>query len=103
MSGFIHVGNEIEDFDLATKAARSTIVELDGYKGVNPSVAFNVLEFWKAVSTLYVTITDARDAVVARGTLNIQPLAWLSELSTLEADGQGIYARGKSVVRFPGY
>ncbi|PVH69060.1 FAD/NAD(P)-binding domain-containing protein [Cadophora sp. DSE1049] len=178
MSGFIHIGDDVEDFNLATKIARSGCeaakfflsvkswdigdlvnssahsamltgtfscarlegpfmvlrgdfqlfnhdprapstqnltynfdmmspkgqkLHFNGYKVVNPSVAFDPLGFWKATSTLYVTITNPDAEVVGRGTLHIQPADFGSELVTLEPCGSSLYAKAKSTVNFLSY
>lgn len=75
----------------------------NGYKVVNPSVAFDPLGFWKATSTLYVTITTSFGDVVGLGTLHIPPADFLSELVTLEPTGPSLYAKAKSTAKFLTY
>lgn len=75
----------------------------NGYKVVNPSVAFDPIGFWKATSTLYVTITVPGGKVLGRGTLHIQPADFVSELATLEPTGRNLYAKAKSVTSFVTY
>ncbi|KAJ5153414.1 uncharacterized protein N7482_009892 [Penicillium canariense] len=178
MSGFIHIGDDVKDFDLATKIARSECEAarfflsvkswdtedlvsssahsamltgsfscaglkgpfmvhrgdfqlfnqdtrepttrnltynfemispsreklcFNGYKVVNPSVAFDPIGFWKATSTLYVTITVPDGKVIGRGTLHIQPADFVSELATLEPTGRNLYAKVKSAASFLTY
>lgn len=74
-----------------------------GYKVVNPSVAFDPIGFWRATSTLYVTITLPNGKVIGRGTLHIQPKDFVSELGTLQPTGWSLYAKVQSVARFLGY
>jgi hypothetical protein len=75
-------------------------LRFNGYKIVNPSVAFDPLGFWKATSTLYVTITQPDDTVIGRGTLHIQPSDFVSELATLEPTGTSLFAKAKSTASF---
>ena len=78
-------------------------LHFNGYKVVNPSVAFDPLGFWKATSTLYVTITRPDGEVIGRGTLHIQPEDFGSELVTLEPTGPSLYAKARSTASFLGY
>lgn len=75
----------------------------NGYKVVNPSVAYDPIAFWKATSTLYVTITEPNGRVIGRGILHIQPEDFVSELATLEPTGRNLYAKAKSVASFLSY
>lgn len=75
----------------------------NGYKIVGPSIAFDPIGFWKATSTLYVTITTPDGNVIGRGTLRIQPADFVSELATLEPTGRTPYAKVKSVASFLAY
>jgi choline dehydrogenase-like flavoprotein len=175
MSGFIHIGDDVKDFDLATKIAQSSCeaarfflsvkswntkdfvsnsshsslltgtfscaglrgpfmvlrgdfqlfnqdprepdcqnltynfdlinpsgekLRFNGYKVVNPSVAFDALGFWKATSTLYVTITQMDRKVIGRGILHIQPTDFASELASVSAVGPSLYSRVKSTASF---
>jgi hypothetical protein len=169
MSGFVHIGNEIEDFEIATKIAQSQgetakfflsikswntkdhnfnitgtfscaglkdpfmVLRGDfrlfnqdpgqpdtddltysfdmispseekfcfnGYKIINPSIAFDPLGFWKATSTLYVTITRPEGSVIGRGTLKIQPGDFALELKTLVSTGVNWCAKAKSFISF---
>jgi hypothetical protein len=72
----------------------------NGYKVVNPSVAFDPIGFWKATSTLYVTITLPNSKVIGRGTLHIQPEDFVSELATTQPTGATLYAKVQSTARF---
>jgi hypothetical protein len=75
----------------------------NGYKVVDPSVAFDPIGFWKATSILYVTITVPDGKVIGRGTLHIQPADFVSEIATLEPTGRNLYAKVKSVASFLTY
>jgi hypothetical protein len=82
---------------------RGEKLHFNGYKVVNPSVAFDPLGFWKATSTLYVTITCPEGEVIGRGTLHIQPSDFGSELVTLEPTGPSWYAKVQSTANFLSY
>ena len=75
----------------------------NGYKVVNPSVAFDPIGLWKATSTLYVTITQPSGKVIGRGTLHIQPEDFASELLTLAPTGPSLFSRIRSTADFLGY
>jgi hypothetical protein len=64
-----------------------------GYKIVDPSVAFDPIRFWKATSTLYVTITKQAGEVIGRGTLRIPILDFASEMATLQPTGPSLLKR----------
>jgi len=86
------------NFDLISPSGEK--LRFNGYKIVNPSVAFDPLGFWKATSTLYVTITQPDDKIIGRGTLHIQPTDFASEIVTLEPTGTSLYAKAKSTASF---
>ncbi|KAL6302977.1 hypothetical protein BKA93DRAFT_827054 [Sparassis latifolia] len=84
--------NLVYNFDMLS--VEGEVLHFNGYKVVNPSVAFSVWRTWKATSTLYVTITRPRDkSVVARGVLRIAPLGFGSELTTFAATGSSLFSR----------
>ena len=78
-------------------------VHFHGIKFVNPSVAFDPRKFWQATSTLYVTLTRPNGSILGRGTLNIQPQDFASELKTLKPIGSGLFAKVASAAKFLGY
>jgi hypothetical protein len=78
-------------------------LHFNGYKVVNPSVAFDPLGLWKATSTLYVTITRPDSKVIGRGILHIQPTDFVSEMETLEPTGTSLYSKVQSTASFLGY
>ena len=78
-------------------------LHFNGYKVVNPSVAFDPVGFWKANSTLYVTITLPEGKVIGRGMLKIKPQDFGSELATLKPSGPTFYAKFKSTASFLAY
>jgi hypothetical protein len=169
MSGFVHIGNYVEDFAMATKIAQSQGEKakfflsiksrntkdrkfnltgtfscaglkdpfmvlrgdfrlfnqdpgqpdtdnltynfdmispsgekfcFNGNKIVNPSIAFDLLGFWKATSTLYVTITRPEGSVIGCGKLKIQSRNFALELKTFVSTGVSWYAKAKSLVSF---
>jgi hypothetical protein len=89
------------DFDMISPNGK--VLHFHGYKVVNPSVAFDPYGFWKATSTLYVTISHTDEKIIGRGTLNIQPTDFGSELATMLPTGPNMLARAGSVVNFLGY
>jgi len=68
----------------------------NGYKIINPSIAFDPLGFWKAASTLYVTITRPEGSVIGRKTLKIQPGDFALELKTLVSTEARWYAKASA-------
>lgn len=90
-------------YNFEMTSPRGERFHFNGYKVVNPSVAFDPLGFWKATSTLYVTITKADDEIIGRGTLHIQPMDFGSELVTLEPTGPSLYAKVQSTANFLSY
>lgn len=78
-------------------------LHFNGYKIVNPSIAFDPLGFWKATSTLYVTIKSPDGKVIGRGTLHIQAVDFGSELLTLKPTGPSLYAKVRSTANFLSY
>ena len=89
------------DFDmLGTGNER---VHFHAIKILNPSVAFDPLRLWRATSTLYVTLTRPDGSVLGRGTLNIRPRDFASELKTLKPTGSSLSAKVASAAEFLGY
>ena len=75
-----------------------------GYKVIDSSVALGPMRFWKAASTLYVTISEVdSEKVLGRGTLHIKPSDFLSELLTMQSSGRNLLARFQSTLSFLGY
>jgi hypothetical protein len=89
------------DFDMVNP--KGDKLHFNGYKVVNPSVAFDPFGFWRATSTLYVTITDPDSIVIGRGKLYIQIQDFASELTTLQPTGASLYARLRSTTQFLSY
>jgi hypothetical protein len=78
------------------------VLHFNGYKVVNTGSFLNPIEVWRQTSTLYVTVTDngAGDVVIGRGTLNIQPSDFVSELQTFETTGPTTLNRMVSAASF---
>ena len=90
------------DFDMTSVNGEE--YHFHGYKVVDSSVALSPMRFWRATSTLYVTISekDTKKAL-GRGTMHIQPSDFLSEIFTLQPSGKDLLARLSSTARFMGY
>lgn len=94
--------NLIYDFDMI--GTNGELYHFHGFKTVDSSVTLNPIAFWKATSTLYVTITRQRSAdVVACGILNVHPRDFISQSTTLVSSGPTLISRSKSLVRFLSY
>ncbi|KAF9469642.1 Alpha/Beta hydrolase protein [Collybia nuda] len=63
---------------------------LNGYKRVDPRIAFSVSETWKATTKLYTTINRVDGSLVGRGVVKITWRNFLDQLKTL----QGTTKRG---------
>ena len=103
------------DFDL--KGVDGRILHFHGYKVVDSSVALAPLQFWKATSTLFVTITEPkselenyhderawrRQRVVARGILRIQLQDFATQILTMTPTGSSLVQKVLSAGNFLGY
>lgn len=102
------------DFDMRGTDRR--LLHFHGYKVVDSSVGLSVKEFWKATSTLYVTITRwpegaaaddpqgwRRGDVIAKGILNIEPEDFRQQLRTLAPTGDTFLKKAWSVGSFVHY
>lgn len=103
------------DFDM--RGADRSLLHFHGYKVVDAAVALSAKKFWKATSTLYVSITrwpngerDPRDPsawrrgdLVARGILKIDPSDFRSQLKTLTPTGTSFAKKVWSVGSFVRY
>lgn len=93
------------DFDMTGVNGRK--LHFHGYKVVDSSVALAPFQFWKATSTLYVTISergnkkldlDDEDAwregtPIAKGIMQIQPADFISQMNTMTTTGSGLIKR----------
>ena len=101
------------DFDMRGVDGRK--LHFHGYKVVDSSVALSPRGFWKATTTLYITISeyekgitsnlDDEDAwrkgtVLARGIMHIQPTDFLSEIMTMTPTGSGLLKKTLSAASF---
>ncbi|KAL2260140.1 hypothetical protein VTK26DRAFT_5955 [Humicola hyalothermophila] len=104
------------DFDMAGVDGRK--LHFHGYKVVDSSVALAPFQFWRATSTLYVTISehvpgmcsnlDDEDAwrrapVIAKGMMHIQPADFLSQIATMMPTGSNLVQKAASAARFLTY
>ena len=86
------------DFDMLSTHGET--VHFNGYKIVDPSIAFNLIETWKATSTLYVTLTKPDSTVIGKGMLHIQPSDFIWELKSFESEGANTIGRLQSAGKF---
>lgn len=103
------------DFDMT--GVDGELLHFHGYKVVDSSVALAPWQFWRATSTLYVTISKRRkrgpisndedddDAwrrldVMAKGMMHIQPGDFLSEVMTMTPTGSSILQKVCSAASF---
>lgn len=100
--------NLIYDFDM--KGVDGSVYHFFGFKAVDSGVALAPHKFWKALTTLYVTITKpAPDQVgpigevIAKGIMSIQPLDFVSEMMTLRSSGRNVIAKALSTFSFLSY
>jgi hypothetical protein len=89
-----------------------------GYKVVDSSVALAPIQFWRATSTLYVTVSEhvpgmcvdlddedawRRGAVLAKGIMHIQPSDFLAQINTMTPTGSGLLRKTISAASFLTY
>lgn len=100
------------DFDMRGINGRK--LHFHGYKVVDSSVAMAPVQFWRATSTLYVTISECvpgeeeehdddawrRGKVLAKGIMHIQPTDFLSEVMTMTPTGSGFLKKAISAASF---
>lgn len=104
------------DFDMTGIDGR--MLHFHGYKVVDSSVALAPFEFWRATSTLYVTISehvpgmcadlDDEDAwrrapVLAKGIMHIQPADFLAQINTMSPTGSNLIRKAVSAASFLTY
>ncbi|XMA12769.1 hypothetical protein WAI453_005560 [Rhynchosporium graminicola] len=91
------------DFDMTSTDGRA--FHFHGQKIVDSSVALGPWRFWKATSTLYVTISESygRKQVLGRGMMHIKPSDFLSEIFTLKSSGKSLFAKMHSTMSFMGF
>ncbi len=104
------------DFDMTGVNGRK--LHFHGYKVVDSSVALAPFQFWKATSTLYVTVSEhvsgmcadlddedawRRGAVIAKGMMHIQPADFLSQINTMTPTGSSLVKKAISAASFLTY
>ena len=86
------------NFDMLSTSEE--IIHFNGYKIVSSSIAFSPWATWKAISTLYVTLTGANGCRVGRGMMHIRPSAFVPEVLTLTPTGPSLLRRVVSSGQF---
>lgn len=101
------------DFDMTGVDGRR--LHFHGYKVVDSSVALAPFRFWRATSTLYVTVSehvpgmsadlDDEDAwrqapVVAKGIMHLRPADFVAQVSTMAPTGSNLLRRALSAASF---
>ncbi|KLU92268.1 cholesterol oxidase [Magnaporthiopsis poae ATCC 64411] len=101
------------DFDMV--GVDGNTLHFHGYKVVDSSVALSPKKFWRATTTLYVTITkkdhpshvDAAEheawrhcTVMGKGIMHIQPQDFRAEVKTMKPTGLSLFLRAKSAACF---
>jgi len=104
------------DFDMTGVNGRK--LHFHGYKVVDSSVALAPFQFWKATSTLYVTVSEhvpgmcadlddedawRQGAVIAKGMMHIQPADFFSQISTMAPTGSNLIKKAVSAASFLTY
>ncbi|KAK3905343.1 cholesterol oxidase, partial [Staphylotrichum tortipilum] len=104
------------DFDMTGINGRK--LHFHGYKVVDSSVALAPIQFWRATSTLYVTVSEhvpgmcadlddedawRRGAVLAKGIMHIQPADFLAQINTMTPTGSGLLRKTISAASFLTY
>ncbi|KAL2269710.1 hypothetical protein VTJ83DRAFT_1894 [Remersonia thermophila] len=104
------------DFDMTGVDGRR--LHFHGYKVVDSSVALAPSRFWRATSTLYVTVSEhvpgmcadldnenawRRGPVVAKGIMHIKPADFVSQINTMTPTGSNPLSRALSAASFLTY
>ncbi|KAK4142292.1 cholesterol oxidase [Dichotomopilus funicola] len=104
------------DFDMTGVNGRR--LHFHGYKVVDSSVALAPFQFWRATSTLYVTVSEhvpgmcadlddeeawRRGRVLAKGMMHIQPADFMSQISTMAPTGSNLVRKAVSAASFLTY
>jgi hypothetical protein len=93
------------EFDMTSTTGKK--LHFHGCKIINSATAFNPFEFWRATSTLYVTLTSLEEEnfgkVVGRGTLHIPPSSFATSMLTLNPTGSSLWAKARSTASFLTY
>jgi hypothetical protein len=86
------------DFDMVSTSGKQ--LHFHGYKTVNTAAFLAPVRLWNQTSTLYVTVTDRSDNVVGRGMLHVQPMDFLTGLTTIQASGPSYWAKLRAVASY---
>jgi hypothetical protein len=90
------------DFDIVS--TNGQMFHFHGYKVIDSSIAFAPWRTWKAVSTLYVTITHLKDnSIVGRGVLRIAATNIGNELASSSITGSSLISRARAAGLFLSY
>ncbi|KIM77112.1 hypothetical protein PILCRDRAFT_12290 [Piloderma croceum F 1598] len=90
------------DFDMISTDGE--MFHFHGYKVIDSSIAFAPWRTWKAVSTLYVTITHLKDnSIAGRGVLRIVATNIGNELASSSTTGSTLILRARAAGRFLSY
>lgn len=90
------------DFDMTSTNGGK--YHFHGFKVVDSSVALAPWRFWKAASTLYVTVTEVYSGdVLGRGMMHIKPSDFLQEIFTMKPSGINLWAKVQSTMSFMNY
>ncbi|KZL69975.1 glucose-methanol-choline oxidoreductase, partial [Colletotrichum tofieldiae] len=108
--------NMTYDFDL--RGVNGETYHFHGYKVVDSSVALAPFQFWRATSTLYVTISEPSrnleaiedcdepwrlGKVIAKGIMHIQPADFVSQIMTMTPTGSSLIRKAYSAASFLTY
>lgn len=93
--------NIVYDFDMV--GIHGEAYHFHGFKIIDSSVTLNPLKFWRATSSMYVTLSHVDGPIFGRGTLQIHPRDLVSQLSSLASSGHTLLTRSRSYVRFLSY
>lgn len=108
-------------YNFQMRGVDGNILHFRGYKVVDSGVAFSPIQFWRATSTLYVTITEPdsdresdyesegqddprpRGTIIAKGIMRIQPADFASQILTMTPTGNSLLRRVISATSFVTY
>lgn len=96
-------GNQNLTYTFSMTGINGEEYHFHGYKVVNSGVALNPLAFWRATTTLYVTISRLNGPIVARGILDVRPNDFLSEIYSIVPSGRNAVAKAYSAFSFMSY
>ncbi|KAK6209218.1 hypothetical protein LQW54_006538 [Pestalotiopsis sp. IQ-011] len=106
-------------YNFMMRGTDGRLLHFRGFKVVDSSVALSPVQFWRATSTLYVTIRKARwngtfredmreeeamdGTVIAKGIMRIQPADFASQILTMTPTGSGLLKKAMSAASFMTY